>query len=201
MLDFLLVLCVCLIFGLEFNIINYLWFSGIGLFFYFLRSLIGWLPIFVGIQLGFYFYLYGLELQYFFSVFSKLFYVGLLLNLNMIRSEFFFCLGYLFVSFTLVNYLLIRGIYFLSFILLGQYFYSLILSAVYLLVFHEFSFFSLIIGFPLALVFFVKFSSLYLRCYFIACLFLVPIVFSMQIRNLPLSEEIVFSLVLLFLFI
>ena len=201
MLDFLLVLCVCLIFGLELNIINYLWFSGIGLFFYFLRSLIGWLPIFVGIQLGFYFYLYGLELQYFFSVFSKLFYVGLLLNLNMIRSEFFFCLGYLFVSFTLVNYLLIRGIYFLSFILLGQYFYSLILSAVYLLVFHEFSFFSLIIGFPLALVFFVKFSSLYLRCYFIACLFLVPIVFSMQIRNLPLSEEIVFSLVLLFLFI
>jgi len=201
LLDFLLVLCVCLIFGLEFNIINYLWFSGIGLFFYFLRSLIGWLPIFVGIQLGFYFYLYGLELQYFFSVFSKLFYVGLLLNLNMIRSEFFFCLGYLFVSFTLVNYLLIRGIYFLSFILLGQYFYSLILSAVYLLVFHEFSFFSLIIGFPLALVFFVKFSSLYLRCYFIACLFLVPIVFSMQIRNLPLSEEIVFSLVLLFLFI
>jgi len=201
LLDFLLVLCVCLIFGLEFNIINYLWFSGIGLFFYFLRSLIGWLPIFVGIQLGFYFYLYGLELQYFFSVFSKLFYVGLLLNLNMIRSEFFFCLGYLFVSFTLVNYLLIRGIYFLSFILLGQYFYSLILSAVYLLVFHEFSFFSLIIGFPLALVFFVKFSSLYLRCYFIACLFLVPVVFSMQIRNLPLSEEIVFSLVLLFLFI
>jgi len=110
----------------------------------------------------------------------------------MIRSEFFFCLGYLFVSFTLINYLLIGGIYFLSFILLGQYFYSLILSAVYLLVFHEFSFFSLIIGFPLALVFFVKFNSLYLRCYFIACLFLVPIVFSMQIRNLPLSEEIIF---------
>ena len=201
LLDFLLVLCVCLIFGLEFNIINYLWFSGVGLFFYFLRSLIGWLPIFVGIQLGFYFYLYGLELQYFFSVFSKFFYVRLLLNLNIIGSEFFFCLGYLFVSFTLINYLLIRGIYFLSFILLGQYFYSLILSAVYLLVFHEFSFFSLVIGFPLALVFLVKFSSLYLRCYFIACLFLVPIVFSMQTRNLPLSEEIIFSLVLIFLFI
>merc|ERR1712243_461205 len=97
------------------GIINYLWFSGIRLFFYCLGSLIGWLPIFVGIQLGFYFYLYGLEYQYFFSVFSKTFYVGMLICLNILGREFFFCLGYLFISFSLLNYLLLRGIYFFFF--------------------------------------------------------------------------------------
>ena len=88
--DFLLVLCFCLIFGLEFNIINYLWFSGVRLFFYYLGSLIGWLPVFIGIQLRFYFYLYGLEFHYFFSVFSKIFYVGMLIWLNILGGEFFF---------------------------------------------------------------------------------------------------------------
>jgi len=77
-------------FGLEFNIINYLWFSRVGLFFYYLRSLIGWLPIFIGIQLRFYFYLYGLEYQYFFSILSKVFYVGMLIGLNILGREFFF---------------------------------------------------------------------------------------------------------------
>merc|ERR1712131_13542 len=171
------VLCLCLIFGLEFNIINYLWFSGIRLFFYYLGSLIGWLPIFVGIQLGFYFYLYGLEYQY------------------------FFCLGYLFISFSLLNYLLLGGIYFFSFALLGQYAFAVMICFIYVLVFHEFSFFSLVIGFPVAFIFYFKFSSLFLRCYFISCLFLIPVVMSIQFRNLPVFEEILLSFALLVFFV
>ena len=200
-LDFLLVLCLCLIFGLEFNIINYLWFSGIRLFFYYLGSLIGWLSIFVGIQLGFYFYLYGLEYQYFFSVFSKTFYVGMLICLNILGREFFFCLGYLFISFSLLNYLLLGGIYFFSFALLGQYVFAVMICFIYVLVFHEFSFFSLVIGFPVAFIFYFKFSSLFLRCYFISCLFLIPVVMSIQFRNLPVFEEILLSFTLLVLFV
>ena len=130
-------------FGLEFNIINYLWFSRVGLFFYYLRSLIGWLPIFIGIQLRFYFYLYGLEYQYFFSILSKVFYVGMLIGLNILGREFFFCLGYFFVIFGILNYLLIRGIYFFSFSLLRQYFLALLTCALYVLVLHEFSSFSM----------------------------------------------------------
>ena len=196
----MLVLCFCLIFGLEFNIINYLWFSGVRLFFYYLRSLFRWLPVFIGLQLGFYFYLYRLEYQYFFSVFGKTFYVGMLIWLNVLGGEFFFCLGYLFISFTLLNYLLIRGIYFFSFSLLGQYYFALLVCFIYVLVFHEFSFFSLVIGFPLALIFYIKFSCLFLRCYFVSCLFLIPIVLSVQLGNLPVFEEVSISLLLLLVF-
>ena len=199
--DFLLVLCFCLIFGLEFNIINYLWFSGVRLFFYYLGSLIGWLPVFIGIQLRFYFYLYGLEFHYFFSVFSKIFYVGMLIWLNILGGESFFCLRYLFVSFTLLNYLLVRGIYFFSFSVLGQYYFALSVCLVYALVFHEFSFFSLVIGFPVALVFYLKFSCLFLGCYFVACLFLIPIVLSVQLGNFPMFEETFISFLLLMAFI
>lgn len=200
-IDFLLVLCFCLIFGLEFNIINYLWFSRVGLFFYYLGSLVGWLPVFIRIQLGFYFYLYGLEYQYFFSVLSKTFYVGMLIWLNILGREFFFCLGYLFISFSLLNYLLVGRIYFFSFTLLGQYVFAVLVCFIYILVFHEFSFFSLVIGFPVAFIFYLKFSSLFLRCYFISCLFLVPVAISIQLRNLPVFEEIVVSVVLLAVFI
>ena len=188
-------------FGLEFNIINYLWFSRVGLFFYYLRSLIGWLPIFIGIQLRFYFYLYGLEYQYFFSILSKVFYVGMLIGLNILGREFFFCLGYFFVIFGILNYLLIRGIYFFSFSLLRQYFLALLTCALYVLVLHEFSLFSLVVGFPVSLIFYIKFSSLFLRCYFISCLFLVPIVLSLQLGNLPFFEEVLVSLILLLIFI
>lgn len=188
-------------FGLEFNIINYLWFSRVGLFFYYLRSLIRWLPIFIGIQLRFYFYLYGLEYQYFFSILSKAFYVGMLIGLNILGGEFFFCLGYFFVIFGILNYLLIGGIYFFSFSLLRQYFLALLTCVLYVLVLHEFSLFSLVIGFPVSLIFYIKFSSLFLRCYFISCLFLVPIVLSIQLRNLPVFEEVLVSLILLLTFI
>merc|ERR1711917_178560 len=174
---------------------NYLWFSRVGLFFYYLRSLIGWLPIFIGIQLRFYFYLYGLEYQYFFSILSKVFYVGMLIGLNILGR------GYFFFIFGILNYLLIRGIYFFSFSLLRQYFLSLLTCALYVLVLHEFSLFSLVIGFPVSLIFYIKFSSLFLRCYFISCLFLVPIVLSLQLGNLPFFEELLVSLILLLIFI
>ena len=195
-----MVLCLCLIFRLELNIINYLWFSAVRLFFYYLRSLFRWLPVFIGLQLGFYFYLYRLEYHYFFSVFGKIFYVRMLIWLNVLGGEFFFCLGYLFISFTLLNYLLIRGIYFFSFSLLGQYYFALLVCFIYVLVFHEFSFFSLVIGFPLALIFYIKFSCLFLRCYFVSCLFLIPVVLSVQLGNLPLFEEVSISLLLLLAF-
>ena len=197
----MLVLCFCLIFRLEFNIINYLWFSGVRLFFYYLGSLLGWLPVFIGMQLGFYFYLYGLEYQYFFSVFSKAFYVRMLVWLNVLGGEFFFCLGYLFVSFSLLNYLLVRRIYFFSFSVLGQYFYAALVCLIYVFVLHEFSFFSLVIGFPVALIFYIKFSCLFLGCYFVSCLFLVPIVLSIHLGNLPIFEEVGVSLALLMFFV
>ena len=197
----MLVLCFCLIFRLEFNIINYLWFSGVRLFFYYLGSLLGWLPVFIGIQLGFYFYLYGLEYQYYFSVFSKTFYVRMLVWLNVLGGEFFFCLGYLFVSFSLLNYLLVRRIYFFSFSLLGQYFYAVLVCLIYALVLHEFSFFSLVIGFPVSLIFYIKFSCLFLGCYFVSCLFLVPIVLSIRLGSLPIFEEVRISLALLIFFV
>lgn len=196
----MLVLCFCLIFRLEFNIINYLWFSGVGLFFYYLGSLLGWLPVFIRIQLRFYFYLYGLEYHYFFSVFSKTFYVRMLVWLNVLGGEFFFCLGYLFVSFSLLNYLLVRRIYFFSFSLLGQYTYAVLVCLIYVLVLHEFSFFSLVIGFPVALIFYIKFSCLFLGCYFVSCLFLIPIVLSIQLGSLPIFEEVVISMALLVFF-
>lgn len=196
----MLVLCFCLIFRLEFNIINYLWFSGLGLFFYYLGSLLGWLPVFIRIQLRFYFYLYGLEYHYFFSVFSKTFYVRMLVWLNVLGGEFFFCLGYLFVSFSLLNYLLVRRIYFFSFSLLGQYTYAVLVCLIYVLVLHEFSFFSLVIGFPVALIFYIKFSCLFLGCYFVSCLFLIPIVLSIQLGSLPIFEEVVISMALLVFF-
>lgn len=197
----MLVLCTCIVFRLEFNIINYLWFSGVRLFFYYLGSSLGWLPALIGIQLGFYFYLYGLEYQYFFSVFSKTFYVRMLIWLNVLGMEFFFCLGYLFVSFSLLNYFLVRRIYFFSFSLLGQYFYAISVCLIYALVLHEFSFFSLVIRFPVAFIFYIKFSCLFLGCYFVSCLFLVPIVLSMQLGSLPVFEEVRISLVLLVSFV
>merc|ERR1712137_923990 len=95
--------------------------------------------------------------------------------------SFFFFLGYLFFSFTLLNYLLIRGIYFFSFSLLGQYYFALLVCFIYVLVFHEFSF-------------------LFLRCYFVSCLFLIPVVLSVQLGNLPLFEEVSISLLLLLVF-
>ena len=200
-IEFLLVLAACVIFRLEFNIINYLWFSSLRLFFYYTSSLIGWLPIFMGLQLGFYFYLYGLEFQYFFSVFSKILYVRALIWLNVLGGEFFFCLGYLFVSFSILNYLLVRRVYFFSFSLLGQYFIAILVCVIYLFAFHEFSFFSLAIGFPITFIFYIKFSCLFLGCHFVSCLFLVPIVLSMQLGSLPIFEEVVISFSLLLLVI
>ena len=124
----------------------------------------------------------------------------MLVWLNVLGGEFFFCLGYLFVSFSLLNYLLVRRIYFFSFSLLGQYTYAVLVCLIYVLVLHEFSFFSLVIGFPVALIFYIKFSCLFLGCYFVSCLFLIPIVLSIQLGSLPIFEEVVISMALLVFF-
>ena len=200
MLDLILVLTICILFRLETNIINYLWFSTLGLIVYYLGSLYGWLLFLFSFQLGFYFYLYGLELHLMFSAFSKLFYLGCLLYVNLIGREFYFLLGYVLIVYGVLNYMLIGRIYFFSFLLSGQYFFSFIMCLLYLLSFHEFSLFSLIIGFPLSLIFYLKLRLLYLRCYYIFCLFLFPVLISIHIGSFPLIEEIFISLCLLLVF-
>jgi len=196
-----LVLCFCIIFGLEFNIIRYLWFSGLRLFFYYLRSVFRWIIICVGLQLRFYFYLFRLEYQYFFSVLSKLFYTGLLSMVNILRIEWILCLRYIFIIFNIINYLLIRGIYFFALSVLREYRFSLILCLLYFFILHEFSFFSLIIRFPLSIVFYIKFSCMSLRFLLLRCLFLFPVIIRVQLRSLPILEEIVVSVRLLLIFI
>lgn len=195
-----LVLTVCILFRLEVNIINYLWFSTIGLIVYYLGSLYRWLLFLFGFQLGFYFYLYGLEVQILFSVFSKLFYLGCMLYVNLIRREFYFLLGYIFLVYGILNYMLIGRVYFFSFVLIGNYYLSFVMCFLYLCSFHEFSLFSLIIRFPLSLVFYLKLRLIYLSCYYVFCLFVFPVLFSIHIRNFPLFEELLISMGLLAIF-
>merc|ERR1711917_83812 len=64
----------------------------------------------------------------FFSVFSKTFYVRMLVWLNVLGGEFFF-------------------VWAICLLVLGQYFYAVLVCLIYALVLHEFSFFSLVIGF------------------------------------------------------
>lgn len=171
-----------------------------GLIVYYLGSLYGWLLFLLRFQVGFYFYLYGLEVQILFSVFSKLFYLGCMLYVNLIRREFYFLLGYILLIYGILNYMLIGRVYFFSFVLTRHYYLSFLICFLYLLSFHEFSLFSLIIRFPLSLIFYLKLGLIYLSCYYIFCLFLFPVLFSMHIGNFPLSEEFLISLGLLVLF-
>jgi len=197
-----LVLCLCIIFRLEFNIIGYLWFSGLRLFFYYLGSVFGWIVISIRLQLRFYFYLFRLEYQYFFSVLSKVFYTGLLCLINLLSLEFIFlCLRYVFIIFNILNYLLIRGIYFFAFSVLRLYGFSIVMCVLYMLILHEFSFFSLVIGFPLSLVFYMKFSSMSLRFILLSCLFLFPVFLGVYLGSLPVAEEVLVSFRLLILFV
>ena len=104
----------------------------------------------------FFFYLYGLEVQFFFSAFSKLFYLGCLLWTNIIGRELYLLLRYVLAVYRLLNYMLIGRVYFFSFTIIGQYYFCFLLLLVYLISFHELSLFSLIIRFPLSLVFYLK---------------------------------------------
>merc|ERR1711976_812375 len=108
--------------------------------------------------------------------------------------------GYVLIVYGILNYMLIGGVYFLSFLLSGQYFFSFIMCSLHLFSFHEFSLFSLIIGFPLSLVFYLKLRLLYLRYYYIFCLFLFPVLISIHVGSFPLVEEIFISLCLLVIF-
>lgn len=196
----MLILTLCIIFGLEINIINYLWFSTVRLIVYYLRSLYRWVLFLVGFQLGFFFYLYGLEVQFFFSAFSKLFYLGCLLWTNIIGRELYLMLRYVLAVYGLLNYMLIGRVYFFSFTIIGQYYFCFLLLLVYLISFHELSLFSLIIRFPLSLVFYLKLGLIYLGCFYIFCLFLFPVFLSLQVGNFPMNEEFLISFFLIFLY-
>merc|ERR1711976_151057 len=128
----------------------------------------------VGFQLGFFFYLYGLEVQFFFSAFSKLFYLGCLLWTNIIGRELYLMLRYVLAVYGLLNYMLIGRVYFFSFTIIGQYYFCFLLLLVYLISFHELSLFSLIIRFPLSLVFYLKLGLIYLGCFYRCGLLLAP---------------------------
>lgn len=130
-----------------------------------------------------------------------MFYTRILVWSLVLRGEVFFFLGYLFLTFRLLNYLLLGGIYFFSFSLLRQYSFCILLCLIYLFSFHEFSLFSLIVGFPLSLVFYLKVNLIFFGCYYVFCLFLLPILISISIGNFPFCEEITISLTLLALFV
>merc|ERR1712119_67893 len=71
LLDFVFVLAFSVIFGLTFNIVTYLWFSALVLIVFGSGSLFGWFGVVLGFQLGFYFYLFRLDQQYFFNIFTN----------------------------------------------------------------------------------------------------------------------------------
>jgi len=96
---------------------------------------------------------------------------------------------------------LIRGIYFFAFSVLRLYGFSIVMCVLYMLILHEFSFFSLVIGFPLSLVFYMKFSSMSLRFILLSCLFLFPVVLGVHLGSLPVAEEVLVSFRLLILFV
>merc|ERR1719244_162572 len=130
----------------------------------------------------FYYYMYRLEMNIGLSILSKFFYLQLLALCNFTGGSLFLLIRYFIICFSLINYILIRGLYFLALSQIRQWVYCLALCAIYLHTFHEFSLFSLMIGFPLALIF-------YLRVSFILVMFLLPVVLSLQIGNVSLFEE------------
>merc|ERR1712113_976507 len=139
----------------------------------------------LGMCFIFYYYMDRLEMNIGLSILSKFFYVQLLALCNFTGGSLFLLIRYFIICFSLINYILIRGLYFLALSQIGQWTYCLALCAIYLHTFHEFSLFSLMIGFPLALIFYI----FYQRVSFILVMFLLPVVLSLQIRNVSLFEE------------
>lgn len=187
-------------FGLSLNIISYLWFSAALLIVFGSRSLFGWLGLVLGFQLTFYFYLFGLDQHYFFAICSKVFYVGVLVCVNVACGSLLIVLGYLVLIFTSLTYLLMGGAYFYSCSILGCYYFSFLLVLIYLFTLHEFGFFALLIGFPVSLIFYLKFALMSGGCVFLFFLFLLPLLVATQIGGYPVSEELVVCFLLLCLF-
>jgi len=201
LLDFVFVLVFCALLGLCFNIVGYLWFSAVALIVFGSGSLFGWLGILLGFQLSFYFYLFRLEQHYFFTIFSKAFYVGLLVCVNAVCGNMVVVLGYLGLIFSSVSYLLMGRAYFYSCSILGSYFFSFLLVFIYCFTLHEFGFFGLLIGFPLSLIFFLKFAFMSGGCVFLFFLFLLPLLLATQVGRYPVYEELLVCFFLGFLFI
>jgi len=189
LLEFVLILTLIIPFYLGINIVAYLWYSTLILLFYYLRSIFRGSVAVLGMCFIFYYYMYRLEMNIGLSTLSKFFYVQLLALCNFTGGSLFLLIGYFIICFSLINYILIRGLYFLALSQIGQWTYCLALCVIYLHTFHEFSLFSLMIGFPLALIFYIKFYIFYQRVSFILVMFLLPVVLSLQIGNVSLFEE------------
>jgi len=187
-------------FGLSSNIVRYLWFSAVVLLVFGSGSLFGWLGLLLGFQLGFYFYLFGLEQQYFFTIFSKVFYVGLLVCVNTVCGDMVLILRYFGLIFSSIGYLLMGGAYFYSCSILRAYYFSLLFVLIYVFTLHEFGFFGLLIGFPLSLIFFLKFSLMSGGCLFLFFLFLLPLLLATQIGGYPVFEELLVCFLLFAIF-
>lgn len=199
LLDFVFVLAFSVIFGLTFNIVTYLWFSALVLIVFGSGSLFGWFGVVLGFQLGFYFYLFRLDQQYFFSIFTKLFYVAVVVWANVVCSRMVLILRYFGFIFSSLRYLLMGGAYFYSCSVLGGYYFCFLLVSIYLCTLHEFGFFRLLIGFPLSLIFYLKFIFMGARCVFLFFLFLLPLLLAVYIGGHPICEEplVCFFLVIL----
>lgn len=200
-IDIVFVLCLCIIYGLNYNIVAYLWFSTLTVLVFFLRPHYGWFFLFVGFSVRFYFYLYGLESYWFYSALSKLFYSGLLMVSSVLRARsLFLFLRYLILLNRLFNYLLASRAYYFLLSLIRERILIFFACVAYLLSFHEFRMFALIIAFPLSFVFYLKANILLQRGFVIYVMFIIPIVLALQIRNFPLLEEVFITLrVLVFL--
>lgn len=181
--------------------VGYLWFSAVVLIVFGSRSLFGWLGLLLGFQLGFYFYLFGLEQQYFFAIFSKVFYVGLLSCLNVVCRDMVLVLRYFGFIFSSIGYLLVGRAYFYSCAILRAYYFCLPLVLTYLFTLHEFGFFGLLVGFPLSLIFFLKYTLMSGGCMFLFVFFLLPVLVATQIGSFPFFEEPLVCVFVLFMFV
>jgi len=194
-IDVVFALCFCIIYGLNYNIVAYLWFSTLTVLVFFLRPHYGWFFIFLRFSVRFYFYLYGLESYWFYSALSKLFYSGLIMVSSVLRAgSLFLLLGYLTLLNGLLNYLLVSRAYYFLLSLIRERILIFFACAAYLLSFHEFRMFALIIAFPLSFVFYLKANILLQRGFIIYVMFIVPIALALQIRNFPLLEEVFITL-------
>lgn len=196
LLDFVFILAFSVVFGLRFNVVSYLWFSAVLLIVVVCRSLFGWFLLVLSFQLTFYFYLYSLDSHYFLAILSKVFYVGVLVCINVTCRCLLIVLGYLMFIFTSVAYLLMGRVYFYACSILGCYYYSVLLILIYVFTMHEFGFFALLVGFPISLIFFMKFALMAGSCVFMFFLFLLPIVFATEIGTFAVFEELLLCLIL-----
>ena len=192
-----LVLCICITSYL--NIISYLWVSLLVLvgFYLNLRIVVALLFTLIFSQ-----YLSNLEFNYLLGVRRKFFYYMLLiLVLELFLNQFLiFLFFFLYLISSVLSYLAVGGIYFFSWSLFGgRSFFVFLLCLVYLFSFHEFCIFSLVLGFPLAFIFYYKVSLVASRCFYFLLMFLIPLSWGMNSSLLRYNENGLTRLFFLFL--